>query len=135
MFSQPIDPECDSCPTYFQVVAHPMHLGTICAKLRKQEYDSVANWQEGVNLIWENAFTSPGHQSLVSLLARQLQGIFKELTIVITPDEKRDWLNKLAELADQSMPVSKSEESIQPPKLSKLRRTASQANEERPRPK
>jgi hypothetical protein len=101
MFSQPVDPIRDSCPTYFDLIQHPMDLGTICSKLENNEYDTVTQWRQDVALVWENACTFNGPTSLVAMLARQLQLFFKEWTEYITVDEKSDWLNKMGELRNQ----------------------------------
>jgi hypothetical protein len=99
-----------------------MDLGTICAKLRASEYETVASWQEDVNQVWENCYTYNGRQSMVSLLARQLQTTFKELTEFITPDEKSDWLNKLAELRSRVSAIrSQSPKFLQPQKVPKAK--------------
>jgi hypothetical protein len=101
MFALPVDPVRDSCPNYFDIVRHPMDLGTITAKLQNNEYATVSEWQRDVALIWENAAAFNGPNSVVAILARQLQLFFKDLTEYITVDEKSDWLNKLYDLKSQ----------------------------------
>jgi bromodomain-containing factor 1 len=99
-----------------------MDLGTICAKLRASEYETVSTWQDDVNQVWENCYAYNGRQSMVSLLARQLQTTFKELTEFITPDEKNDWLNKLADLHGRVSAIrSQSPKLLQPQKVPKAK--------------
>jgi bromodomain-containing factor 1 len=122
MFSQPVDPIRDQCPTYFQIVSRPMDLGTICTKLRNHEYDSVTDWQQDVNQVWENASLYNGRTSIVSILARHLQTVFKEMTDFITNDERSDWLNKLTELRSNLTTVrGQSPKALQPQKATKVK--------------
>jgi hypothetical protein len=122
MFAQPVDPVRDQCPTYFQVVSRPMDLGTICTKLRNHEYDSVTAWQQDVNQVWENATLYNGRGSMVSLLARNMQTNFKELTDFLTNDEKSDWLNKLNELRTNFAAIrGQAPKPLQPQKVVKVR--------------
>jgi hypothetical protein len=105
MFAQPVDPVRDSCPTYFDLIQHPMDLGTVCSKLENNEYDTITQWRQDIALIWDNACTFNGPTSLVVMLARQLQLFFKEWTEYITVDEKTDWLNKLDDLRNHMSTV------------------------------
>ena len=98
MFSYPVDPDRDSCPTYFQVVKNPMDLGTIREKLEGNSYDSVADFKADIELVWENAISFNGRNSYIGLLAKQLQTSFREKSQFFSDDEKEDWLLELNEL-------------------------------------
>jgi hypothetical protein len=98
MFSQPVDPTRDGCPTYPDIVAHPMDLGTVRTKLQHNEYDTLSQWRHDVSLVWDNAVAFNGPNSLIAMLARQLQGFFKEWTENLTADEKGSWVQQLNDL-------------------------------------
>lgn len=95
MFSQPVDPERDQCPTYFTIITKPMDLGTVKNKLLENKYNSITEWKADVEQVWENAYTFNGKTSVVALLAKQLQGTFGELTEFFTDDETLDWIYQL----------------------------------------
>lgn len=101
MFAQPVDPERDECPTYRQVVQTPMDLGTIVQKLNDDAYESVTSWRADVECIWENAFLFNGRQSVVAMLARHLQGVFRENTEFLTDNEQEDWATQMNELCSR----------------------------------
>lgn len=101
MFSQPVDPERDLCPTYFQVVTKPMDLGTVRSNLVENKYNTITEWKADVEQVWENAFIFNGKASVVALLAKQLQNYFKEMTDFFTDDESLDWILLLNELRNR----------------------------------
>lgn len=98
MFAQPVDPERDGIPNYFQIIRNPMDLGTVRKKLEDGSYSSIAQWKEDVELIWENCYKCNGRPHpnvIVSLLAKHLQIMFSKATEHITDDPKRDWVEVL----------------------------------------
>ena len=101
MFSQPVDPERDECPDYLTKIKHPMDLGTIVKKIESNSYQTVADWKNDVHQVWENAYTYNRRNSLVGILAQQLESIFKNLTEFVTEDEKADWINKMHDLRNK----------------------------------
>jgi hypothetical protein len=149
LFAQPVDPELDGCPTYLQVITHPMDLSTVRANLENDTYDTVTQWKHDMAFIWDNAVTFNGRNSLLALLARQLQFSFKELTEFITTDEKADWLNQANALRnriaggfvqpDKGQPKQKApkikEEKYKPPKPTPPTPTPASSPIKPPRPK
>jgi hypothetical protein len=92
MFAQPIDPDRDNVPTYLHIIHHPMDLGTVRRKLESGQYRTVQQWKDDVELIWDNSYHFNGRQSLVSVLAKQLQQTFRDLTEHITGNPVADWV-------------------------------------------
>ena len=140
MFSQPVDPERDECPDYLTIIKNPMDLGTIVKKIESNSYQTVAEWRNDVHQVWENAYTYNRRNSLVGILAQQLESIFKNLTEFVTEDEKADWINKMHDLRNKvnaarlSAPkhlapakASKKQSESGHGKVSKVTRTASQS--------
>lgn len=107
MFAQPVDPERDGVPTYFQIIDRPMDLGTVRKKLEGDEYPTVQEWKNDVELIWENSYRFNGRNALVSVLARQLQVMFSEETEMITDQPVFDWMLKLDQLRGEVERLSK----------------------------
>lgn len=120
MFAQPVDPERDGCPDYLTKVKHPMDLGTILSKLENGEYNTVAEWKADVELVWQNSYIFNGKNSLVTVLARQLQTFFKAMTEYITENEKDDWINKFNDLRSRVTAFrTKAPKKFEPPKALK----------------
>jgi hypothetical protein len=92
MFAQPIDPDRDGVPTYLQTIHRPMDLGTVRSKLGSDQYSSVSQWKEDVEQIWENCFRFNGRAVLISILAKQLQQTFRDLTENLTDSPISDWV-------------------------------------------
>jgi hypothetical protein len=122
MFAQPVDPVRDACPSYPEVIRHPMDLGTISSKLKNNDYDTITQWRQDLNLVWENAAQFNGAGSLVTVLARQLQSFVKEWSEYITVDEKSDWINRVNDLRSQlSTARGQSPKLLQPQKVPKVK--------------
>ena len=98
MFATPVDPERDNCPTYTKVIEHPMDFGTVRKKLESNRYKTIEQWKDDVELIFENSYKFNTRQSLISMLAKQLQTIFHELTENLTSNYKIDWIVQLHQL-------------------------------------
>ncbi|KAJ1491490.1 hypothetical protein T484DRAFT_1742982 [Baffinella frigidus] len=61
-FNVPVDPVALNLPDYFEKVRRPMDLGTVKERLSNEYYDSAEQFQEDVNLVWDNAmsYNPPG---------------------------------------------------------------------------
>lgn len=73
IFREPVKPTATFAPDYFQIVKHPMDLGTVRNKLRNAEYLSVKEFEVDVNRIWDNAILYNGSNSDVGKLALELR--------------------------------------------------------------
>ncbi|KAH0785123.1 Bromodomain containing protein [Histomonas meleagridis] len=100
MFAQPVDPERDRVPNYFQIVKNPMDLGTVRKKLVSDQYPTVAKWKEDVELIWSNSFLVNNKSSILGYITLEMQSQFRKLSQYITDNIKTDWMNKLYALRD-----------------------------------
>jgi hypothetical protein len=107
MFSHPVDPIGDNCPNYFDMIHNPMDLGTTRHKLESDQYSSVEQWRADVELVWTNALTYYGNKSLLSVLAKQLQSHFREITAFLSPDVEADWNAKFEKLKTELQGVVK----------------------------
>ena len=73
---EPVDAEAWNIPTYFEIIKCPMDLGTVLSKLKKNEYYSIFDFGDDVQLTFDNAmkFNPPGNY--VYLYADKLDKIF-----------------------------------------------------------
>jgi hypothetical protein len=101
LFSQPVDPVRDNCSTYFHVIVTPMDLGTVRRKLECGQYLSVEQWKADVDLIWTNTSLFNGPKSLLTVVAKQLQSAFREITACLSSDVEADWLAKFERLKSE----------------------------------
>ncbi|TFL06150.1 hypothetical protein BDV98DRAFT_558917 [Pterulicium gracile] len=62
IFSRPVDPVLDGCPTYLQEIKHPMDFETIENKLKDGRYSTMEEIAKDINLIFSNCrqFNPPG---------------------------------------------------------------------------
>lgn len=107
MFLTPVNPERDQCPDYFQKIKHPMDLQTVRQKLESNEYATVSQFKDDVKLIWDNAILYNGKKSLITLLAKQMQIIFKEISEFLTNNEISDWANELEKIKNDVNSIAK----------------------------
>ena len=79
-FLDPVDWKALGIPDYPTIIKRPMDLGTVMRRLESNEYDSVANLSEEINLVWNNAMTynmddSWIHQSAVRCGLRRVRAV------------------------------------------------------------
>jgi hypothetical protein len=98
MFAEPVDPERDEAPGYFDIIKRPMDFSTIRRRLQNNEYATVHDWKEEVQLIFSNACAYNGKASPIGAIAIELQSQFRELAKTIVEDETAAWLNELTQL-------------------------------------
>jgi hypothetical protein len=107
MFSRPVDPIRDSCPTYFQIIQSPMDLSTARQKLVSDQYTTVEQWRNDMDLIWNNTYIFNGAKSLLGVVAKQLQTHFREIVAFISSDVETDWTSKFEKLKAEVQGVVK----------------------------
>jgi hypothetical protein len=98
MFVDPVDPERDEAPGYFDVVKRPMDLSTVRRKLEDGDYATVHDWEEDVLLTFSNAFCYNGKGSPVGVIAADLQTLFRDLIKTVSDDQNATWLSELVQL-------------------------------------
>eukprot|EP00970_Alexandrium_tamarense_P019523 scaffold14148_cov172-Alexandrium_tamarense.AAC.1 len=79
IFAVPVDPILHHVPNYFDVIKHPMDLGTIQAKLDTLECDTPEEFIRLVRLVFQNAVTfNTMPDNFVHIAARNLLAIFNQ---------------------------------------------------------
>jgi E1A/CREB-binding protein len=95
VFNSPVDPVELGLPDYFEVIKKPMDLGTIKKRLENGCYHSIDEFEDHVNLTFDNAMLYNPEGSVVYNMAKEMKDKFaidyaqliKELNI--EEDEKR----------------------------------------------
>ncbi|KAI1809854.1 putative Bromodomain testis-specific protein [Poronia punctata] len=77
-FKDPVKPEEDGVPDYFDKVKKPMDLGTIKNKMDQGGYGSAEEFEADVRQIFENCYTYWGREHEMSAAAERFQKSFEE---------------------------------------------------------
>ncbi|CAI9113068.1 OLC1v1013596C1 [Oldenlandia corymbosa var. corymbosa] len=77
VFNTPVDPEQLKIPDYFNVIKHPMDLGTVKTKLLSGAYSDISEFAADVRLTFTNAMTynPPGND--VHVMAKEMSKYFE----------------------------------------------------------
>lgn len=78
-FTQPVNPELDGCPDYFDRIANPMDYGTIKKRLEEKYYESVVDVVEDVRQVTRNCIEYNSADHDFSKWAVTLQSKFESL--------------------------------------------------------
>ena len=90
-FVEMVDPERDGAPRYFDIIQEPMALRRVLEKLQANEYDTVKDWKNDVNLIWSNARTYNGEDTLITYMAMEASRWFDEKTKDFPTTQEEEW--------------------------------------------
>ncbi|XP_052207332.1 transcription factor GTE4 isoform X2 [Diospyros lotus] len=90
VFSEPVDPKALCLHDYFDIIKHPMDLGTVKSRLNKNWYKSPREFAEDVRLTFSNAMTYNPKGQDVHVMAEQLSKIFEEKWAIIEADYMRE---------------------------------------------
>lgn len=94
-FRDKVDPERDGAPGYFNIIKRPMDLGTIKKKLNANEYKSIEQWAEDVNLVWSNAKLYNNEGTLINLIAQELEQWFSKKLRKLPRNKDEEWMINL----------------------------------------
>lgn len=128
-FIEMVDPERDGAPDYFDYVKEPMALAEVKKKLTSNQYDSVQAWQRDIGLIWENAKTYNGDDTLFTHMAMEAALWFEQKMKRFPSTQEEDWTGKIQRTAKKLCDVL----SHPPPELDpngKLSTNAESADED-----
>jgi len=76
-FNEPVDPVALNIPDYFQVITHPMDLGTVESRLQSGYYKTVEDVVNDVRQIWENSVKYNGPEHDITKLGQALAESFE----------------------------------------------------------
>ncbi|RAO65816.1 uncharacterized protein BHQ10_001828 [Talaromyces amestolkiae] len=87
-YREPVDPIKLNIPSYFTIITQPMDLSTIEGKLKKNQYNAVAEIVADVDLMAGNAAKFNGPDHIVAQEGQKLRALFaKQLEKLPRPDE------------------------------------------------
>lgn len=76
-FQNPVDPVQFNILDYFDIIKHPMDLGTIDTKLDQNAYPSIEPFLADIKLIFDNCYLYNNEYDPVTLDAKKLEESFK----------------------------------------------------------
>lgn len=79
IFYEPVDPEKLNVPDYYDIIKNPMDLGTIKAKLSSNQYTSMRDFVQDVQLVFDNCILYNGESSSVSQMCKSVREEFHKL--------------------------------------------------------
>jgi len=83
-FLEPVNPTKLGIPDYFDIIKHPMDLGTVKNNMDRNKYTSLTEWVADVRLVFQNALTYNPKGSAVALWAEQLREKFEQRVAATT---------------------------------------------------
>ena len=107
IFNQPVDPEKDNCPDYFDIISHPMDLKTVREKISGNRYSSIEQWKKDMVLIWDNALAYNPEGTYVNLCAKHLKNVYERLAKRITDEPEFDWLKEFESIDNKIHKIRK----------------------------
>ncbi|KAJ1921362.1 hypothetical protein H4219_000679 [Mycoemilia scoparia] len=78
-FLEPVDPVALGIPTYFDIVKHPMDLGTIKKKVSSHEYSTVADFVSDIRLMLDNCYLFNPPDTWVHSYGKKIESAFNDL--------------------------------------------------------
>ncbi|OWZ16650.1 hypothetical protein PHMEG_0009529 [Phytophthora megakarya] len=104
-FLEPVDPVALNVPTYFDVISHPMDLGTMGAKLNANEYNDPVEYRSDLILMFANAIEfnqDDEREDSVANMARAFQLVaLAEWDQFFSEAATTDWALKAEKQAQQ----------------------------------
>lgn len=76
-FLVPVDPVKLKIPNYPEIITNPQDLGTIETKLKKNEYETIDDFIDSVQLVWANCERYNGAESAINKMALRLKEQFE----------------------------------------------------------
>ena len=95
LFREKVDPERDGAPDYYTIIKQPMDLTTIRKKLNSNEYKSIEQWIDDMNLIWKNAKLYNTEGSIIHFIAQELEQWFARKCAQIPRNKDEEWMLQL----------------------------------------
>ncbi|KAL7593882.1 transcription factor GTE9 [Lactuca sativa] len=85
VFNQPVDPVELGIPDYFEIISHPMDLGTIHNKLEDNIYSFPESFANDIRLTFSNAMRYNPPKNSVHLMAKEMNDLFIKIWKSVEP--------------------------------------------------
>jgi len=97
-FHYPVPTGESSPPRYFEIIAHPIDLGTISENIQNQKYIRFSQISDDVELVWKNAETYNEPGSIICVCANEGRKIFKKICRENTIFMMNSWCSESSRL-------------------------------------
>lgn len=94
-FRRPVDPVRDGAPDYFEKVKHPMDFETMKKKLANEEYITVQNFIDDINLICDNAILYNKADSIYGLICNDIAAEVQKFFYEKSDSLHQEWMKSL----------------------------------------
>ena len=100
-FMEPVDPEEDDAPNYYEFIKKPSDLSSVQQKLTEGQYKDVASFKEDLGLIWSNCIKYYGEESILGTVALDMKQYSEKLLVFLSDSPDIDWINELVFLVEE----------------------------------
>lgn len=98
-FVEMVDPERDGAPEYFTYISEPMALCEVKKRVLNDKYNTLDQFKRDINLIWENAITYNGEDTLYAYMAKEAGMWFNKKVENFPSSAREEWLQKVCRTA------------------------------------
>lgn len=98
-FREMVDPERDGAPDYFTYISEPMALCEVKKRLIDDKYKTLEAFKRDINLIWENAITYNGEETLYAYMAKEANLWFMKKMNNFPSSAMDEWIQKVCRTA------------------------------------
>lgn len=98
-FIEMVDPERDGAPDYFEYIKEPMSLNEVKSKLINKKYRDMKEFTHDVRLIWQNARTYNGEDTLFTHMAMEASIWFDKKIDHFPNTLEEEWVDKVQKIA------------------------------------
>ena len=112
-----IDPKEDGAPNYYEIIKNPMSLAGVLGNLVNNKYDSIDNWAQDVNTIWENAVTYNGVNTVFAQMALEASLWFNKKVKKIPSSREEEWTAKMQSITQKLMAIIMNAPELFKPKI------------------
>lgn len=117
VFNAPVDVKGLGLHDYYNIIKHPMDLGSVKSRLNKNWYKSPKEFAEDVRLTFSNAMTYNPKGQDVHVMAEQLLKVFEDRWAIIESDYNRGMRYAMDYGMGLPMPTSRKAPQFPPPPL------------------
>lgn len=96
-----VDPIRDGAPNYFDFIKEPMALKEVEKKLKQNEYKNIEGFKRDINLIWQNAITYNGDDTLFAHMAKEASLWFNKKMENFPVSSKQEWFQKVQKVTQE----------------------------------
>ncbi|OHT12020.1 Bromodomain containing protein [Tritrichomonas foetus] len=97
-FVNMVDPVRDGAPDYFDFISEPMALKEVERNLKNNEYKDIEAFKRHIDLIWKNAITYNGEDTLFAHMAKEASLWFNKKMENFPENGLQEWFHKVQKI-------------------------------------